>query len=75
MVGRCRLTLSTHVKAPATKRLKLKCDGLLLSFGFKFNLHRYNVGGGDVRTRRAAWASGGAEMGTGARLPVGRGDV
>ena len=30
------------LKAPGTKRLKLKYDGLLSSFAFKFNLRRYN---------------------------------
>jgi hypothetical protein len=34
------------LKAPGTKRLKLKCDGLLLSFAFKFNLRRYTMGEG-----------------------------
>jgi hypothetical protein len=29
------------LKAPGTKRLKLKGDDLLSSFGFKFNLCRY----------------------------------
>ena len=32
------------LKAHGTKRLKLKCDKLLSSFTFKFNLRRYNVG-------------------------------
>jgi hypothetical protein len=30
------------LKAPITKRLKLKIDGPLSSFAFKFNLRRYN---------------------------------
>ena len=29
------------LKAPGTKRLKLKYDNLLSSFAFKFNLRRY----------------------------------
>jgi hypothetical protein len=29
------------LKAPGTKRLKLKCDLLLSNFAFKFNLRRY----------------------------------
>ena len=29
------------LKAPGTKRLKLKCDTLLSSFALKFNLRRY----------------------------------
>ena len=31
-------------KPPGTKRLKLKCDELLSSFAFNFNLRRYNTG-------------------------------
>ena len=29
------------LKAPGAKRLKLKCDELLSSFAFNFNLRRY----------------------------------
>jgi len=29
------------LKAPGSKRLKLKYDGPLSNFGFNFNLHRY----------------------------------
>ena len=29
------------LKAPGTKRLKLKCDDALSSFGVNFNLRRY----------------------------------
>ena len=48
-VGRCRLTLSNpRLKPPGTKRLKLKCDIVLSSFAFKFNLRRYNSANGDV---------------------------
>jgi len=45
VVRRCRFTLSNPatLKAPATKRLKLKCDKPLSSFASKFNLRRYNV--------------------------------
>ena len=44
MVGRGRLTLSNPIlKAPGTKRLKLKHDKLLSSFAFKFNLRRYTM--------------------------------
>jgi len=32
------------LKAPGTKRLKLKYDELLPSFAIKFNLRRYTVG-------------------------------
>ena len=32
------------LKAPGTKRLKLKCHDLLLNCGFKFSLRRYDVG-------------------------------
>jgi len=31
------------LKQPGTKHLKLKCDILLTTFAFKFNLRRYNV--------------------------------
>ena len=31
------------MKAPGTKRLKLKYDTLVSSFGFNFNLRRFNV--------------------------------
>jgi hypothetical protein len=31
-------------KPPGIKRLKLKCDELLASFAFKFNLHHYTTG-------------------------------
>jgi hypothetical protein len=31
------------LKAPGTKRLKLKCHKLLSSFAFKFNLRRYSL--------------------------------
>jgi hypothetical protein len=32
------------LKPPGTKRFKLKCDILLLSFAFSFNLRRYISG-------------------------------
>jgi hypothetical protein len=32
------------LKAPGTKRLKLKCDMLLSTSAFKFNLRRYALG-------------------------------
>ena len=31
------------LKAPGTKRLKLKCDEPLSNFAFNFNLRRYNL--------------------------------
>jgi len=37
------------LKAPGTKRLKLKYDSLLSSFGFKFNSRRYTMAGRGVR--------------------------
>ena len=45
------------LKAPGTKRLKLKYDATLSNFAFKFNLRRYTVGAlrawaAHVRTRR-----------------------
>jgi hypothetical protein len=33
--------IKPKLKPPGTKRLKLKCDILLSSFAFKFNLRRY----------------------------------
>jgi len=35
--------MKPKLKPPGIKRLKLKCDKLLSSFAFKFNLRRYNV--------------------------------
>jgi hypothetical protein len=35
--------IKPSLKAPATKPLKLKCDQLLSSFAFNFNLRRYNT--------------------------------
>ena len=32
------------LKPPGTQHLKLKCDILLSTFAFKFNLRRYTVG-------------------------------
>jgi len=34
--------INPQLKAPGTKRLNLKCDELLSSFAFEFNLRRYN---------------------------------
>jgi len=34
--------IKPKLKPPGGKRLKLKCDVLLLNFAFKFNLRRYN---------------------------------
>ena len=36
--------VTSTLKAPGSKRLKLKCDDPLSSVGFKFNLRRYNAG-------------------------------
>jgi hypothetical protein len=33
--------MKTHLKAPGTKRLKLKYDKLLSNVAFRFNLRRY----------------------------------
>jgi len=38
--------LTPVLKAPGTKRLKLKYDKLLSSFAFNFNLRRYSKGRG-----------------------------
>ena len=39
--------IKPKLRPPETKRLKLKYDGLLSNFGFKFNVRRYN-GGRDI---------------------------
>jgi hypothetical protein len=36
--------MKLKLKPPGTNRLKLKCDGLLSSFGFKFNLRHCGQG-------------------------------
>ena len=36
------------LKAPGSERLKLKCDDMLSSFAFKFNLRRCNVGAAEL---------------------------
>ena len=35
--------IKTNFKLPGTKRLRLKCDGPLSNFAFKFKLRRYNL--------------------------------
>ena len=35
--------MKSVLKAPGTKLLRLKCDELLSSFAFNFNMRRYNV--------------------------------
>ena len=55
--------MKSMVKAPGTKRLKLKYDKLLSKFAFNFNLRRYNttmiarchLSRATVRNRRGAW--------------------
>ena len=34
-------SIDPKLKPPGTKRLKVKCDVLLLTYAFKFNLRRY----------------------------------
>jgi len=46
-----RLTL----RPTGTKRLKLKCDVLLSTSAFKFNLRRYPVGWSARRSIRGGW--------------------
>jgi hypothetical protein len=36
--------MKPRLKAPGSKRLKLKCDILLSTSAFKFNLRRYSMG-------------------------------
>jgi len=52
------------LKAPGTKRLKLKCDILLSNSAFKFNSRLYNMSG---KKGAAAAARAGAGAGAGAR--------
>jgi hypothetical protein len=35
--------MKPELKPPGTKHLKLKCDALLSTFAFKFNLRRYSL--------------------------------
>jgi hypothetical protein len=47
--------IKPKLKPPGTKRLKLKSDEPVSSFGFKFNLRRYIMGSiKDDRYRRGA---------------------
>jgi tRNA-dihydrouridine synthase 1 len=43
------------LKAPGSERLKLKCDVLLLSFAFKFNLRRYSMVKGHIHKMMGPW--------------------
>ena len=36
--------MNPKLKLPGTKHLKLKCDALLSTYAFKFNLRRYRTG-------------------------------
>ena len=40
------------MKPPGTKRLKLKCDILLLTSAFRFNLRRYSKGDVDAEGKK-----------------------
>ena len=40
--------IKPNLKPPGTRHLKVKCDTLISTFAFKFNLRRYNV---DRQTR------------------------
>jgi len=40
--------IKPKLKPPGTKRLKLKCDVLLSTFAFKYNLRRYMKGLGNL---------------------------
>ena len=50
--------IKSMLKPPGTKHLKLKCDMLLSTFAFKFNLHRYSeaAAGWYMRAAEAAGA-------------------
>jgi hypothetical protein len=65
-VGQCRLTIKPMLKAPETKRLKLKSDELLSNFAFKFNMRRSSKAGGKgapklMPRKRADKGGGGKE--------------
>jgi len=40
--------IKSKLKAPGSKRLKLKYDGLFSNFAFRFKLRRYTLGPGEV---------------------------
>jgi len=46
------------LKAPGTKRLKLKCDKMLPNYAFKFNLRRYDAAAGGAGPPRAFTRAG-----------------
>ena len=50
------------LKAPGTKRLKLKCDSPLSNFAFNFNLRRYILSAEQLRAHLGGWL-GDAEAG------------
>ena len=61
-VRRCRLTPSHpryNLKAPGTKRLKLKYDEPLSNLAFKFNLRRHSQVGMMMNTNKSRAGRGG----------------
>jgi hypothetical protein len=47
--------ITSTLKVPETKCLKLKYDELLSSFGFKFNLRRFNEAVASCKTAFGKW--------------------
>jgi hypothetical protein len=50
--------IKATLKAPGTKRLKLKSDELLSSFAFNFNMRRYSKGGPYLAKMRISFVVG-----------------
>ena len=46
--------INPTLKAPGTKRLKLKCDDLVANFGFKYNLRRNTKAMDELRAKLKA---------------------
>jgi len=61
------------LKAPGTKRLKLKYDDLVSNFTFKFNLRRYNKGMNVNPLNEAVLSSAESILRSGHRLVCGFG--
>jgi len=55
--------MKPKLKPPGTRRLKLKCDVLLSTSAFKFNLRRYTKA--DVCDSSSSFLQGGASKGAG----------
>ena len=69
--------IQPKLKPPGSKRLKLKCDALLSTFAFKFNLRRYikairKAARKQARAQMSAAGAGGGGGGGGSALVGGR---